>query len=206
MNIIYVHGLDSSSQSNKALALVDYVNKHEPSMTVHHPDLNMPPPQVREKLLALVNELNPVVLVGSSLGGFFSTFISNATGTPAFLLNPSTEPHETLTRFFEGKPEKSPETVGMVTDGGWALKRKDLTWFAQHELTCVQYPKRLAVLLKTGDELLNFQTAETFYREQGVTDIIVQNGGDHRISDFEKQLPHLISWVKKMRSELAMSK
>ena len=61
MNIIYVHGLDSSSQSNKALALVDYVNKHEPSMTVHHPDLNMPPSQVRDKLLALVNKLNPVI-------------------------------------------------------------------------------------------------------------------------------------------------
>ena len=109
MNLIYIHGLDSDANSTKGLLLEKYCQHHHPDITVLRPDLNKSPAQVREQLLSLIDGLNNskdeqtespnTVLVGSSLGGYFSTLISNQIGCPALLLNPSIQPHVTLQRF-----------------------------------------------------------------------------------------------------------
>ena len=86
MNIVYVHGLDSDANSTKGLLLDQYCQKHHPEITVYRPDLNQSPEQVFSYLTELVTQLSndsKVVLVGSSLGGYFSTLVSNETGCAA---------------------------------------------------------------------------------------------------------------------------
>jgi predicted esterase YcpF (UPF0227 family) len=73
MNIIYLHGFNSSSSSIKGLSLKQYCS--ELGINVHLPDLNrfrISGRQVSE----LIESLQDVALVGSSLGGFLRHILS----------------------------------------------------------------------------------------------------------------------------------
>lgn len=206
MNLIYIHGLDSDANSTKGLLLDEYCQQYHPDITVHRPDLNQPPQVVFNKLLSLVKELGrgtKVVLVGSSLGGYFATLVSNQTGCPMLLLNPSTQPHVTLQRFEEGKSadtlkaDDHQEQTLHTTDGGWALTKADLQWFAQHQLLSVENPSQVTVMLKQDDELLNANLSAAFYKKQGAI-VTIQAGGDHRFSDFAEHLPQVVEILKQL--------
>ena len=214
MNIIYIHGLDSDANSTKGMLLESYCQQHDADITVYRPDLNSAPEQVFKQLVRLVIKLNredKTVLVGSSLGGYFSTLISNHTGCPALLLNPSTQPYVTLQRFANelllksasGEDEseyKVPENkILHTTAGGWNITPADLQWFADHQLVSIDYPHKIAVLLKEGDELLNSELSKDFYQAHGVS-VTVQTGGDHRFTDFGEQLPIVISTLQRLLS------
>ena len=210
MNLIYIHGLDSDANSTKGMLLEKYCQHHHPDINVLRPDLNKSPQDVFDKLISLVEEWgsdSKVVFVGSSLGGYFSTLVSNHTGCAALLLNPSTQPHVTLQRFAhdlllnndsnEGQGEdKLPKNqILYTTTGGWDITSADLQWFADHQLSEVNYPKKIAVFIKEGDELLNPELSKAFYQQQGST-VILQAGGDHRFSDFGEQLPMVINMLQ----------
>ncbi|WP_426138615.1 YqiA/YcfP family alpha/beta fold hydrolase [Psychrobacter sp. TWR1-1-1] len=210
MNLIYIHGLGSDANSTKGMLLEKYCQHHHPDINVLRPDLNKSPQDVFDKLISLVEEWgsdSKVVFVGSSLGGYFSTLVSNHTGCAALLLNPSTQPHVTLQRFAhdlllnndsnEGQGEdKLPKNqILYTTTGGWDITSADLQWFADHQLSEVHYPKKIAVFIKEGDELLNPELSKAFYQEQGST-VILQAGGDHRFSDFGEQLPMVINMLQ----------
>ena len=214
MNLIYIHGLDSDANSTKGVLLEKYCQRHHPDITVLRPDLNKSPAQVREQLLLLVKGLNNskdeqmgssnTVLIGSSLGGYFSTLISNQIGCPALLLNPSTQPHITLQRFSDNSvsnqdniDESSDNQVLHTTAGGWRITLSDLQWFADHQISQVTYPNKVAVLLKEGDELLNSELSQAFYEGQGAA-VTVQADGDHRFSDFGEQLPMVIEMLREL--------
>ncbi|WP_440465471.1 YqiA/YcfP family alpha/beta fold hydrolase [Psychrobacter sp. ASPA161_6] len=212
MNIIYIHGLDSDANSTKGILLESYCQQHHADINVYRPDLNSAPAQVFEQLVKLVTELSredKTVLIGSSLGGYFSTLVSNHTGCPALLLNPSIQPHVTLQRFAhelllngdEGQVEDEvPENqILHTTIGGWEITPADLQWFADHQLVSINYPHKIAVLLKENDELLNSELSKDFYQTQGAT-VTVQAGGDHRFTDFGEQLPMVIDMLQRLLS------
>lgn len=210
MNLIYIHGLDSDANSTKGMLLEKYCQHHHPDINVLRPDLNQSPQDVFDKLISLVEEWgsdSKVVFVGSSLGGYFSTLVSNHTGCAALLLNPSTQPHVTLQRFAhdlllnndsnegQGEDELPKNQILYTTTGGWDITSADLQWFADHQLSEIHYPKKIAVFIKEGDELLNPELSKAFYQEQGST-VILQVGGDHRFSDFDEQLPMVINMLQ----------
>ena len=210
MNLIYIHGLDSDANSTKGMLLEKYCQRHHPDINVLRPDLNKSPQDVFDKLISLVEEWgsdSKVVFVGSSLGGYFSTLVSNHTGCAALLLNPSTQPHVTLQRFAhdlllnndsnegQGEDELPKNQILYTTTGGWDITSADLQWFADHQLSEVHYPKKIAVFIKEGDELLNPELSKAFYQQQGST-VILQAGGDHRFSDFGEQLPMVINMLQ----------
>ncbi|MGP5546975.1 YqiA/YcfP family alpha/beta fold hydrolase [Psychrobacter alimentarius] len=220
MNLIYIHGLDSDANSTKGRLLEEYCQQHYPDMTVLRPDLNQSPAQVFKHILSLIKNANDKnqsvekapfgsnnsVLIGSSLGGYFSTLVSNHTGCPALLLNPSTQPHITLQRFANDAISSNSDTSGSKdtssedyilhsTASGWDITNADLQWFADHPLSTVDHPNKVAVLIKEGDELLNPELSKDFYQAQGAT-VTMQVGGDHRFSDFGEQLPMVLEMLR----------
>ncbi|MGP5542390.1 YqiA/YcfP family alpha/beta fold hydrolase [Psychrobacter celer] len=220
MNIIYIHGLDSDANSIKGSLLEEYCRQYDPDIKVLRPDLNKTPDQVFDQMLSLIDSVaskNPhgqdTVLVGSSLGGYFATSLSNHTGCPALLLNPSIQPHQTLQRFKynaetkddgakdeDAKDENAKGEASEVlytTLGGWRITNADLEWFACHQLSSLNYPKKVVALIKEGDELLNSSLSANFYTEQGAT-VDMQKGGDHRFSDFKTQLPKVIEVIQQL--------
>ena len=202
MRIIYAHGLDSTANSVKGQLLERYCLNNHPDISVIRPDLNLAPQSVAEKLTSLAIHPEPTLLMGSSLGGYFASLVSNATGCPLLLLNPSTQPHLSLQRFLIGKPsDGAKDDIIYQTSGGWNMTRADLNWFSEHILTEIISPKRVLAVIKAGDELLNPAIAIQFYQSQGA-EVIVQSGGDHRMSDFEAQLPVLMSYIDKLMANL----
>lgn len=216
MKIIYIHGLDSSAQSVKGQLLEQFCKSYYPNVDVLLPDLNVAPAKVLKKLSNYVKEREgkDILFMGSSLGGYFASLISNKTGTPAVLLNPSTQPHLSLKRFIDSheprldsdlgafaesarKPEpdrrsdldnRDAHTVIYQTSGGWEMTYADIQWFNEHKLDSMMYPEKVLVVIKENDELLNSKIAIDFYSGQGAK-VIVQKGGDHRMTDFAEQLP-----------------
>lgn len=210
MNLIYIHGLDSDPNATKALLLDKYCKKHFPDINVHRPDLNQPPQVVFDKLLKLVAELSKdstVVLVGSSLGGYFATLVSNKSRCSALLVNPSTQPHLTLQRFDSEvradtlTSDCNKDKILHTTSGGWEITKADLQWFAHHQLLTVENPTQVTVLLKKGDELLDANLSAAFYGQEGAK-IILQEGGDHQFSDFESQLPLVLAEIQALVSKM----
>lgn len=214
MNIIYIHGLDSGANSTKGILLENYCQQYHPDINVVRPDLNKTPDQVFRQILSLIESLNNnddaqlktsnTVLVGSSLGGYFSTLVSNHIGCPVLLLNPSTQPHVTLQRFADesilarnDRNEVSINKVLYTTAGGWNITYSDLQWFAEHQLAAVNYPNKIAVLIKEGDELLDPNLSAKFYQQHGAK-VILQAEGDHRFSDFGEQLPMVIDMLRQL--------
>lgn len=217
MNIIYIHGLDSDANSTKGMVLEHYCQQYHPDINVVRLDFNKTPDQVFSQILSFIAglkhndniedeqfESSNTVLVGSSLGGYFSTLISNYTGCPALLLNPSTQPHVTLKRFANDlalendvKEEGLRSKIIHSTAGGWHISQADLQWFEEHQLLTVNYPNKVSVLIKEGDELLNPELSKIFYQEQGAM-VTLQAGGDHRFSDFGEQLPKVIDMLQQL--------
>ncbi|MGP4953131.1 YqiA/YcfP family alpha/beta fold hydrolase, partial [Psychrobacter sp. T6-1] len=125
--------------------------------------------------------------------------------------NPSTQPHVTLQRFqdnahadtlesaSENNSDSNSDETLYTTTGGWAMTRADLTWFADHQLTAIHCPDKVAALIKDGDELLDAQISKQFYQAKGAT-VIMQEGGDHRFSDFAQHLPLVIDIVQQLSS------
>ncbi|WP_298907393.1 YqiA/YcfP family alpha/beta fold hydrolase [uncultured Psychrobacter sp.] len=217
MNVIYIHGLDSDANSTKGKLLEDYCRQYHSDINILRPDLNKTPDQVFRQILLLIEGLkhndniedgkfksSNTILVGSSLGGYFSTLVSNHIGCPALLLNPSTQPHVTLQRFAEDSAAKNnveeedlDSQVIHSTAGGWDITHADLQWFAAHQLSTINYPDKISVLIKEGDELLNPELSKQFYKSQGAT-VTMQAGGDHRFSDFGAQLPMVIEMLRNL--------
>ncbi|WP_367105368.1 YqiA/YcfP family alpha/beta fold hydrolase [uncultured Psychrobacter sp.] len=210
MNIVYIHGLDSDASSIKGLLLEHYCEQNHPDIAVYRPDLNQSPEQVFGDLIDLVTKLSKearTILVGSSLGGYFSTLVSNHTGCSVLLLNPSTQPHITLQRFYEeSSVDKNLDSLNnsdadtkvlYTTTGGWNITIADLKWFADHKLSGVEYPSQVVALIKEGDELLDFNLSVDFYRKYGAK-VILQAEGDHRFSDFSEQLPVVMDIIQRL--------
>ncbi len=200
MRLIYLHGLDSDSNAIKAQITDAYCQEYHPDITVIRPDLNRSPDEVVALLTQLIGDGVDTVLVGSSLGGYFANLLSDMTGVPAVLLNPSIRPDLSFRRFlqdnFADEQALQADTVIYTTTGGWQIVYGDLVWFDDHRLQ-VAYPDRLKVLLKLGDELLDAQATKDFYTQKGA-EVLAQVGGDHRISDYDQQVATVIDWVNQL--------
>ena len=195
MTIIYLHGLDADPNANIAVITANHAIAL--GIDTLRPDLNCPPDDVVAKILALLQDNPNAVLVGSSLGGYFATLLSDMTGTPAVLLNPSIRPDLSFTRFltdnFDGQT-LADDAVIYTTTGGWQICYGDLAWFEKHRLT-TKNPHKIKVLLKMGDELLDAHATKAFFESCGA-DIVAQDGGDHRVSDYGEQVRLVLEWVK----------
>lgn len=94
---------------------------------------------------------------------------------------------------FDSLPD---DYIGHVTPDGWHISKKDIEWLVANRPEQSLNPQNLLVILKKGDELLNFQDAVDYFSQQDAqSHIIVEEGGDHRMSDFETKLPQIVQFL-----------
>jgi len=190
MQLIYIHGFNSDAQSAKGKMLTDWCEVHRPEIRVVRPDLNLPPLQVMDKLSKLIANDPNTGLVGSSLGGYFSTACVAKFGIKAVLVNPTVVPFERFQRFFSAGQQ------GHTTPGGWTLTKSDIVDLESLYLPVPHYPDRLLVLLKEGDEVLDYRVAEAHYSQAGAqSPMIVESGGDHFMHDMATKIPLMIDFL-----------
>lgn len=104
MNIVYVHGYGSDKKSSTFEKMKEEFSEDrlfELKYNSETEQFNENFTSLSKQILSLEeNELenSPYILVGSSLGGFYSAILSNMFLIPAFLINPAIEPIKTLTK------------------------------------------------------------------------------------------------------------
>ena len=92
--ILYIHGFGSTGKSFKSQLL----EKYFPSETVLYPNLEHKPEQDMKMLCELVKKYKneKVLIVGTSLGAYYTYLLGRKFKVQCALVNPSMEPENTL--------------------------------------------------------------------------------------------------------------
>jgi len=80
--VLYLHGLESNQGGPKVDFLANEFIVHAPKMDYTDPDLNI-------KMLFIMQDLNPDLIIGSSMGGYVADVLAEKYGKPAILFNPA---------------------------------------------------------------------------------------------------------------------
>ena len=145
MNLIYLHGFKSSALSIKGQQLKHYCERHCPEIRVHLPDLNLPPVQALARVANLIEALDHVALVGSSLGGFYATQLVARYAVPAVLINPAMRPWQLFHDLFA-------EQLPYPVTADWSLDQAQLQQLEQLACKQPQHADKILLLLQQGDK------------------------------------------------------
>jgi predicted esterase YcpF (UPF0227 family) len=182
--ILYLHGFLSSPASAKARQLQAALAGAGQGGDFVCPQLPVAPRAAAELALAAAQLEDPrrLVLVGSSLGGYYATWLAERIGCRALLLNPAVRPYEHLRA-----------QVGVRVDHGTGqpvqIRPEYLDELRGLETGPVTRPQRYFLVAATGDEVLDYR--EMLERYAGCPTLLVP-GSDHALSDFERHLPQLL--------------
>ena len=183
MAIVYVHGFNSSALSFKARLLRDRIAALGRSAEFHCPELDPRPSRAMAQLETLIaKEKGKAALVGSSLGGYYATYLAEKHGLRAALINPAVKPYELL--------------AGYVGTQRNLYTGAEYEFTAQHieelrALETVQMtPERYLLIVGTADEVLDYRAAIARYR--GCREIIVK-GGDHGLRCFSQHIDAVLA-------------
>ena len=184
--IIYLHGFNSSPQSTKAQCLRSYLEERGRAAEFVCPQLPHEPDRAVSVVEAEIarHPSSTITLVGSSLGGFYATWLAEKHDLRAVLLNPAIDPHRGL-RASLGRQQ--------AYHGGetYELTEGHLTQWEQLFIPRVR-PERYLLLVETGDEVLDYRAAVRKYR--GAEQVVVQ-GGDHTLVSFPDHLPLILAFA-----------
>jgi predicted esterase YcpF (UPF0227 family) len=183
--IVYLHGFNSSPQSHKAQVLQRYVRERGLEKEFACPALPPLPSeaiQMAERVIA--GKENPC-LVGSSLGGFYATYLAEKHGLKAVLINPAIDPHIGLRAYL------GPQT-NLHTGEPYELTEAHLEEWAR--LYCPRItPGRYLVIVETGDEVLDYRKAVERYA--GAEQLVIP-GGDHSLQSFAQHLARILEFSR----------
>jgi len=175
--LIYIHGFNSSPASIKARLIHAELEALGRGAEFLAPALPHDPGDAARQLDALATRHPGATLVGSSLGGYYATWLAETRGLKAVLLNPAVRPYELL-RDFVGTQQNlySGERYEFTSAHVDALRKLEVNAVT---------PGRYLLIVAAGDEVLDYRAAVERYR--GCRQILIE-GGDHGLSDFARYL------------------
>lgn len=192
--ILYLHGFRSSPRSFKATLMARAMAERGLAQQWRCPQLPPSPRQAADlaaaqaaELLALVPGARPeqLTVVGSSLGGYYATWLAQRIGCKAVLLNPAVDPARDLAAHVGTQR-------GYHDDVPFEFLPRYLDALRELQVGELTRPDRYFLLACTGDEVLDWR--EMAARYAGCRQRIIE-GGDHGISDFERWMPEVLSFA-----------
>jgi predicted esterase YcpF (UPF0227 family) len=192
-NILYIHGFNSSPLSLKAEQTRKYFEKHFPTIHFYCPQLASSPGDAMAQLIQIVEQKgknNQWYFIGSSLGGYFASYLSDKYNALTVLVNPAIRPYELLEDYLGEQTNPYTHIVYQVTTSHiQELKNLERP---TPSIDCPQKNNYL-VMVQTADEVLNYQHAVEKYQH---CQLIVQKGGDHSFVGFDNTLPSIIDFFQ----------
>ena len=185
-NILYIHGFNSSPLSLKAEQTRQYLSQQYPRVKFHCPQLATSPDEAILQLDSIIQQQGDSSqwsVVGSSLGGYFASYLSERYNLPAVLINPAIKPYELLNNYLG---EQINPYTGIVyqVNSAHIEQLKNIEQVAPSIDS--EQKNNYLVMVQTADEVLNYQQAVEKYQH---CRLLVQEGGDHSFIDFNKMLP-----------------
>jgi len=188
--LVYLHGFRSSPNSSKAVmtqeAIKKISNANNP-IEWYCPQLLASPKKSMEMVTNHINQssADQIVVVGSSLGGFYANFLAEKYSCKAIALNPAVR----------AARELAPH-VGMMTaydsDEPFDFRPEYINELKELQIEKISNPSRYFLIAAKGDELLDWREMVDFY--QGAKQLVLE-GSDHGISNYADHLPKVIDFI-----------
>ena len=188
--LVYLHGFRSSPRSSKAVMTgqgIKVVSSLENPIEWYCPQLLASP----KESMAMVEDrikrsgVDRIVVVGSSLGGFYANYLAEKYGCKAVVLNPAVR----------AARELAPH-VGMMTaydsDEPFDFRPEYIDELTSLQVEKISNPSRYFLIAAKGDELLDWQEMVSFY--PGAKHLVLE-GGDHGIADYADHLPQVLKFI-----------
>ena len=180
-HLLYLHGFRSSPQSAKAQLMAQHVARQHPAVHFWCPQLPPSPRAAMEMVSACIANWPraSMAVVGSSLGGYYASWVAQLAACPSVLLNPAVHPARDLARY-----------IGEQT--AWHDPQERFFFQPEYvdELRALAVHGRppggpeLAIIAK-GDEVLDWREMVARYPQ---AQLRLLEGGDHGLSDFAEHL------------------
>jgi predicted esterase YcpF (UPF0227 family) len=184
--IIYLHGFNSSGNSAKG----QYLKEHLPDIPVLTPTCHHAP----EKAIAFLEQLvrenlqqdQPLMLIGSSLGGYYTQYLAQQFNLKAVLINPALMPLETL-------HDHLGENTNFYTGETYILTEAHLDALLALDVPdpCTE-PVPTLLLLDKNDEVLDYQIAAERYQQ--CAEVVIFEGGNHQFQHMPEALPRIMAF------------
>ncbi|HEX5356278.1 MAG TPA: YqiA/YcfP family alpha/beta fold hydrolase [Aquabacterium sp.] len=190
-HILYLHGFRSSPQSFKAQMLAGHLaqlKRQGAELVWCCPQL---PPSPADAW-ALIQQLtaswptSDMVVIGSSLGGFYATVLAEQRGCRCAVINPAVEPARDLARYI------GEQTSFHNPDDHFFFRPEFIEQFKAIAPYPITRPERYWALIAKGDEVLSWP--EMAARYQGAQ-LHLLEGSDHAVSDFAVHQASLLEWL-----------
>lgn len=187
--LLYIHGFNSSPLSMKANLMREYCQAHRPDIKVIIPQLPCFPQQAAQMLLDIVEQYKDdyqIGLIGSSLGGFMSTWLNSQFGFKAVVVNPAVKPYELLVDYLG-------EQTNPYTNETYTLETRHIDELKALDVQSIASPNSFWLLQQTEDEVLDYRQAVNKFAFSKQT---VEQGGDHSFVGFERYPAKIIEFLE----------
>lgn len=185
-HLLYLHGFNSSPLSLKAQQSLTYFEQRYPLLDVQCPQLANEPKLAIEQIERIIAAFdNDWAVIGSSLGGFFSTYLSEKYKVPAVLINPAVKPYELLADLVG-------EQVNPYTHQAYRVEAHFMSELIQLRCDTIT-PTNYFLLLQMADEVLPYIEALKHY--QGCQ-LLLEQGGNHSFVNFQNQLDDIAKFLQ----------
>ncbi|MGZ3240744.1 MAG: YqiA/YcfP family alpha/beta fold hydrolase [Burkholderiaceae bacterium] len=184
--IVYLHGFRSSPHSFKACVIAERMKQLGRSSEYYCPQLPASPRQAIQLASSIVQQsaADQITLIGSSLGGYYATWLAEQFGRRAVLLNPAIKPPRDLQQY-----------VGVMTafhsDEPFEFKREYIDELKEFSVDRITRAERYFLIAATGDEILDWHEMTAHY--EGAQQRVI-DGSDHALSDFENYVDDVLAF------------
>jgi uncharacterized protein len=184
--ILYLHGFRSSPLSFKARMIAERMAALGRGAEFLCPQLSASPREAIDLAAGLAAGLAPerLTLVGSSLGGYYATFLAERLGCRAVLLNPAVKPPRELEKYVG-------VTTAFHSNERFEFKAEYVDELKALAVERITRPERYFLLAATGDELLDWREMVAHY--PGARQLVIE-GSDHGLSDFAQYLDRVLGF------------
>ena len=185
--ILYLHGFRSSPLSIKAQQLAARLEQRGLAPAWRCPQLPVSPREAARAIAAMATREDawPLAIIGSSLGGYYATWIAEQIDCRVVLLNPAVRPDRDLT------PHLGMQTV-YHSDETIEIKAEFLDELRALRAGAITRPERYLLVAATGDEVLDWR--EMVERYPAAKQIIIE-GSDHGLTGFETIIDDVIDFA-----------
>lgn len=187
--ILYLHGFRSAPASIKARALQQHMQAHGLGAAFWCEQLPASPRQAIALIEAQIEHCAAhgvdATLVGSSLGGYYATWLAERHGLRAVLINPAVVAALELETYVGVQHN-------MYTDERFDFTVAHLAELRALEVPALSHPERCWLMVETGDEVLDYRHAVHKYAGARQT---VLAGGDHGFTRWNEYLDAVIAFA-----------
>ena len=184
-HLLYLHGFRSSPRSFKARVVQQRMEAAGLAASLICPQLPASPQAAMALVLTLVERYaGNLSIIGSSLGGFYATWLAERFGCRAALINPAVDPLKDLDKHVG-------VTTAWHTGEPFEFKREYIDELAALKVARITRPERYFLLAATGDEVLDYRDMVAHYT--GAHQHVIQ-GSDHAVSEFEQYVDEVLAF------------